>query len=250
MKNLTWDELKKNIIDKKNVKNIPKENNIWIRSIFTGVASYFLGDFEIIKNIYNKEEDLEDLEDSVILSENKELNKNIKNFFTIHTHSDQSSYFYWSTKDEKIDFLFIPTFLFYQIVAQEDRMGAFDNNNKKFISKILDQIDSKNTDWIKLGNLELPSSSLYLGETNMPGLSFKEISNDSYIRLSTLHKEFEIYGVVSKRDELIELYNSPCKEINYVYDEILYESNVDLPKDKVFHGILLLGKNEKEKNIK
>ena len=73
-------------------------------------------------------------------------------------------------------------------------------------------------------------------------------SNDSYIRLSTLHKEFEIYGIVSKREELIELYNSSCKEINYVNAEMLYESNVDLPKDKVFHGILLLGKNEKEKN--
>jgi len=242
MKNLTWDELKENIIDKKDVRNIPKKNKVRINNIFTGVASYFLGDLEIIKNIYNKEEDLEDLEDSVILSENAELNKNIKNFFKIGTHSDQSAYFYWSIIEKKVDFLFIPTFLFYQHVAQEDRLGAFDNNNKEFITKILSQIDSNNTDWIKLGNLELPSSSLYLGETNMPGLSFKEISDDSYISLSTLHKEFEIYGIISKREELIKLYNDQCKEINYVSTEMLYESNCDLPKDKVFHGILLLGK--------
>ena len=243
MKNLTWDELKKNIIDKKEVKNIPKQNNISINKIFTGVASYFLGDLEVIKKLYNKEEDLEDIEDSVILSENRELNKNIKNFFTISTYSDQRSYFYWAKIDEKVDFLFIPTFLIYQDVAQEDRMGAFDDNNQEFISKILNQISSNNTDWIKLGNLEVPSSSLYLGETNMPGLSFKEISDDSYKRLSTLHKQFEIYGVISKREELIKLYNSPCKDINYVNTDMLYESNNDLPKDKAFHGILLLGKD-------
>ena len=242
MKNLTWDKLKENIIDKKDVRNIPKQNNVSINKIFTGVASYFLGDLEVIKKLYNKEEDLEHIEHSVILSENRELNKNIKNFFTISTYSDQRAYFYWATIDEKVDFLFIPTFLIYQDVAQEDRMGAFDNNNKEFITKILSQIDSNNTDWIKLGNLELPSSSLYLGETNMPGLSFKEISDDSYISLSTLHKEFEIYGIISKREELIKLYNDPCKEINYVSTEMLYESNCDLPKDKVFHGILLLGK--------
>ena len=44
------------------------------------------------------------------------------------------------------------------------------------------------------------------------------------------------------REELIKLYNSPCKEINYVSTDMLYESNTDLPKDKAFHGILLLGK--------
>ena len=236
---LHWNDLKKDII--KSEINFPKEINLKISMMYTGVASYFIGDAEIIKDIYDKGGDLEDLIDSVSLNENYKINSKIINFFSLNTHSDQNTYYYWAEKNKKLDFLFIPTLLFYQIGAQADNANIFKNNNKKFIKEIINFIDPNNTSWRRLGKIELPNSQLYIGETNMAGLNYDEI--DHKITLPCNHKEYEIFSIIADRKKLLEIYNNKYDEFNYVNEEILYETNEHLPKDKVFHGIILLGNN-------
>ena len=235
---LHWDELKKDIIKSK--IDFPKKINLKISTLYTGVANFFFGDARKIEDLYNKGGDLEDLIDSVSLNENYEINSKIINYFSLNTHSDQNTYYYWAENNKKLDFLFIPTLLFYQIGAHADNANIFRDNNKKFVKEIINFIDPNNTSWRKLGKIEVPSLQLYLGETNMAGLNYDEI--DHKIILPCAYKEYEIFSIIANRKELLKIYNDKYDEFNYVDEELLFESNEHLPKDKVFHGVLLLGK--------
>jgi hypothetical protein len=99
---------------------------------------------------------------------------------------------------------------------------------------------SKKTDWIKLGELKTPSERIYIGEANSAGCSYDEIEKTE---LATHYKGFDIYGVVTDRDELLKVYNDQYDIYNYVSTNLLWKANDHLPNDKAFHGILLLGKS-------
>ena len=244
---LTWDELKNNFIPKDKIgrfESLPKTMQFKFGRMYTGVVSYLIGDHKIIKDLFadnnQKNNGLEDEMDGASFCENEGFNKKINNYLTLHTQGDQNAHYYYSDWGLKLDFLFIPTFLIGQTGAQADNAEAFSNQNKPFIKNILSHIDSKKTDWIKLGELKTPSERIYIGEANSAGCSYDDVEKTE---LSTHHKRFDIYGVVTDRDELLKVYNDQYDIYNYVSTNLLWRANDHLPNDKAFHGILLLGKS-------
>ena len=244
---LTWDELKNNFIPKDKIgrfESLPKTMQFKFGTMYTGVVSYLIGDHKIIKDLFGDKNPnnngLEDEMDGASFCENEGFNKKINNYLTLHTVGDQNAHYYYSDWGLKVDFLFIPTFLIGQTGAQADNAEAFSNQNKPFIQNILSHIDSKKTDWIKLGELKTPSERIYIGEANSAGCSYDEIEKTE---LATHYKGFDIYGVVTDRDELLKVYNDQYDIYNYVSTNLLWKANDHLPNDKAFHGILLLGKS-------
>ena len=244
---LTWDELKKNFIPKDKIgrfESLPKTTQFKFGRMYTGVVSFLIGDHKIIKDLCEDNNQnnngLEDEMNGASFCENEGFNKKINNYLTLHTQGDQNAHYYYSDLGRSVDFLFIPTFLIGQTGAQADNAEAFSNQNKPFIQNILSHIDSKKTDWIKLGELKTPSERIYIGEANSAGCSYDEIEKTE---LATHYKGFDIYGVVTDRDELLKVYNDQYDIYNYVSTNLLWKANDHLPNDKAFHGILLLGKS-------
>ncbi|AFS47963.1 hypothetical protein HIMB5_00012190 [alpha proteobacterium HIMB5] len=204
--------------------------------------NYIFGDLKFVKEFYNSglnEDELEKKLESITLFENKKLNNEIKNYFHLSVGGLPGIHIYYSKIKEELDFIFIPSFLFEQIGAYTDSAKAFVNNNEEFKENILDLIDSKNTNWTKLGQIRTPSLNLYFGQPIYANWKYEDIEHN--FEFKTQHKSFDIFSVLADRSKLAEIYNSQYNKFNYVDLELLQRSNDNLPKDKAYHGILILG---------
>jgi len=233
-------------MEKKEVRFLPKKIDFNFDFITTDRShNYIFGDLKSIKEFYNSglnEDELEKKLESITLSENESLNNQIKNYFHLDVGSFPGIHIYYSKIKEKLDFIFIPSFLFEQFGAYTDNAKAFVNKNEEFKNKILDLIDSKNTNWTKLGQIKTPSLNLYFGQPIYENWKYDDIEHD--FEFKTHHKSFDVYSVLADRSKLAHLYNSQYNKFSYVDLELLYRSNDHLPKDKAFHGILILGNSK------
>jgi hypothetical protein len=111
--------------------------------MYTGVASFLIGDHKIIKDLCEDNNQnnngLEDEMDGASFCENEGFNKKINNYLTLHTQGDQNAHYYYSDLGRSVDFLFIPTFLIGQTGALADNAEAFSNQNKPFKKNRLDK---------------------------------------------------------------------------------------------------------------
>ena len=104
-------------------------------------------------------------------------------------------------------------------------------------------INPKNNEWIFLRDLKIPSGSLVIDNHNyVQGKDF----HTEWTKIFGSKKEFKVYAVISKKSELLKMYNSQDPEVQYSerhihepYENIRFKPSGLLEGDKTFHGIML-----------
>ena len=168
------------------------------------------------------------------------------NIFSLLTYGSVTSPLYTvMTNDKIIKHVFIPTFCFsfFDIFFEKsfNKMKKEEKSNfKKSIEKF---INPKKNKWIFLRDLKIPSKKLVISSAKyLEG----EIFKDEWTHILKSKEKFKVYAVVSKKSELIKMYNSfsseeLCSEnnIHEPYQNITYEPSGLLVGDQTFHGVML-----------
>ena len=148
------------------------------------------------------------------------------------------------TNDKILKHMFIPTFYFTFFDIFEESFNKMKKKEKSDFKKSIETfINPKNNKWIFLRDLKIPSKELVT--SNMKYLE-GEMFKDEWTHILKSKEEFKVYAVVSKKSELIKMYNSfgsekPCSEDNIYepYQNITYEPSGLLEGDLTFHGVIL-----------
>ena len=148
------------------------------------------------------------------------------------------------TNDKILKHMFIPTFCFTFFDIFEESFNKMKKEEKNNFKKSIETfINPKNNKWIFLRDLKIPSKELVT--SNMKYLE-GEMFKDEWTHILKSKEEFKVYAVVSKKSELIKMYNSfgsgePCSEdtIHEPYQNITYEPSGLLVGDLTFHGVIL-----------
>ena len=149
------------------------------------------------------------------------------------------------TSDKILKHMFIPTFYFtfFDIFFEKNfnKMKKEEKNN--FKKSIESFINPNNNKWIFLRDLKIPSKELIASSSQyLEGEMFK----DEWTQILKSKEKFKVFAVVSKKSELIKMYNSfsseeLCSEnnIHEPYQNITYEPSGLLVGDQTFHGVML-----------
>lgn len=149
-------------------------------------------------------------------------------------------------KDRRIKHLFIPTFCFSGAITVFPNVFYMTNKAKKkraFKESLEKFINPNNNEWIFLRDLKIPSGGLVIDNHNyVQGKDF----HTEWTKIFGSKKEFKVYAVISKKSELLKMYNSQDPEVQYSedhihepYENITFKPSGLLEGDKTFHGIML-----------
>ena len=148
------------------------------------------------------------------------------------------------TSDKILKHMFIPTFCFgfFDIFEQSfNKIKIKEKNN--FKKSIETFINPKNNKWIFLRDLKIPSKKLVASSRQYLE---DEMFKDEWTHIFKSKEEFKVYAVVSKKSELIKMYNSFDSDIlnsediiHEPYQNITYEPSGLLVGDLTFHGVIL-----------
>ena len=149
-------------------------------------------------------------------------------------------------KDRRIKHLFIPTFCFSGAITVFPDVFYMTNKAKKkraFKESLEKFINPNNNEWIFLRDLKIPSGGLVVDNHNyVQGKDF----HTEWTKIFGSKKEFKVYAVISKKSELLKMYNSQDPEVQYSerhihepYENIRFKPSGLLEGDKTFHGIML-----------
>ncbi len=244
-----------------NAKNeIPKDysinfKNLEINSLIYSSLPFIFGDKKNIELFFDIDEDFKDIDidefyDDFDLFEQflGDSKTNSPNFFSLITRGSKISPIYLfmidEQKDKVVNHLFIPTFLFTVIgipnIFYEKKETKKKNDLKKSIETF---INPKNNKWIFLKDLEIPSKELIASSSNyVKGKDF----HDEWTKIFKSKEKFKVYAVISKKSELLKMYNSQDTRyselyfkdsIHEPYQNVIYEGLLE--GDLTFHGIML-----------
>ena len=167
------------------------------------------------------------------------------NIFSLtHSGAVTSPLYTVMISDKILKHIFIPTFCFSFFELFEESFNKMKKEEKNNFKKSIETfINPKNNKWIFLRDLKIPSKELVVSSAKyLEGEMFK----DEWTQILKSKDEFKVYAVVSKKSELIKMYNSfgsgeLCSEddIHEPYKNITYEPSGLLVGDLTFHGVML-----------
>ncbi len=245
----------------KNIKReIPKDYSIEFKKleiqyeIYTTNTAFVFGDQGVLDK-YPEDDYVDYFEDDIdvikqFLEDPESYKFKNPNEFSLCSKGSKNSPIYLVMmdihKDRRIKHLFIPTFCFSSIITVFPDVFYMTNKAKKkraFKESLEKFINPNNNEWIFLRDLKIPSGRLVVDSSNyVKG----KIAHTEWTKIFGSKKEFKVYAVISKKSELLKMYNSQDPEVQYSedhihepYENITFKPSGLLEGDKTFHGIML-----------
>jgi len=140
----------------------------------------------------------------------------------------------------KIKYFFIAEAITHSALPLEvSGKDLFSDDNDNFKKLIIDHLDPNKTEWKHLADLEIPSGRFYVCDKSYYKDRWKNLEAAKDMNVFITNKKMKIFSVITDRKKLLENYNSQTPKDKLIDEKHLQYENGTLPKDKIFHGIMI-----------